>query len=211
MPKLRKIPARLHANLILLIEEEAHRRRLFDVRTVASWLGVGHNSWQRWKKGYPMRPATAGKICDRLNIDSKTLQTRRYMAPAAGMVDRAIQAASQAATPWYRWCAIIGFGNDLLIWLSRHRIDAALVASIGGQPVRLSFRIGSATSDDAVEYEIIVEPTADVWVSLQQRIGCTTIPLIEGNASAMLLTEIIRYVRTLTMRRARAKGKAYGN
>jgi len=209
MAKLRKIPARLHANLILLIEEEAHRLRLFDVRTIAAWLGVGHNSWQRWKNGRPMRPVTAGQICDKLRIDTKSLQTRRYTAPATSMVDRTVQAASQAATPWYRWCAIVGFGKDLLIWLSRHRIDAALVASIGGQPVRLSFQIGLPSTDERVDYEIVVEPTADVWVALQQRVGCTTITLIEGNVSAVLLTEIIRYVRILTTSRARANGKAY--
>lgn len=194
----RNVSRHVQQDLILYLEDLAVTCRKFKPAQVCRWLGISVASWWRWRNGHPMRVSTVIAICRKLGIDRRALRRQRLGTPNITMIDETLAAAQGATTPWYRWATTVKFGAELVCWFSRQRVDASLVAAIGGQPVRLSFTIGDLNTDGAAMFDLDIEPTADVWMIFRQRVGTTHLDLLEGNLSVNMLDEITKLIRFLT-------------
>ena len=159
-----------------------------------------------------MSDTGARRLCEKLGVTLQQLQRHRVAAaPDVQIISDAVRASAQATTGWFRWIAIVNFGATLLPWLTRQRIEATMIAAMGGPPVKLTFSVGHAESDNRQDYELQIEPTVDIWLRLVQSVGLTSIPIMEGNASPLFLMEVARYVRILTKRAGRGKGRFKSN
>lgn len=180
-----------HINIVSAIQAMAASRQLFKGTDISDWLGTSSANWRRWSRGQRMRRSTAAKLCRIIGISRKSVVSR-HLISAPTMVAKSRRSAAASRSRWHLHAAAANTGVALLEWLSRQHIDATMLAGIGTQPVTLSWL---SECGESLYYDLIVEPTTDLWTTLSHRLSSTRIPLIEGPLSEELLLAFLRHIR----------------